>query len=347
MIDITEALNRYKWKKHFQGLKQEIMLGNIPEPRRLTIELTMRCNLKCQMCFRDQDVKNELTFDELKEIIKSLPTSIKEINLIGGEIFLRKDIFEILDLLEAEGYSFRIHSNGTLLNDEKINRLSNYKNLRGIGFSIDGNKELHNKIRGSPTAYDKTIESIKKTAKLMPVSVNTVILDENFKEITEIFKVIRELGIKEYRVEPEMFSTPKEAKASKPRPIAANIKENGAYSFTSEDIKKLRKDLDNLAKEKDINVVIAPRVAEIDSKEFIDGTIREKKTLFCKHLLVPRIDSEGNLISCHILKKEFGTLLEKPFNELWVGEEFKRFRAKLLSENLLPACIRCCRLRSI
>ncbi|MFQ5887504.1 MAG: radical SAM/SPASM domain-containing protein [Candidatus Hydrothermarchaeales archaeon] len=346
-MNILEPYTRFKWKLHFNRLKDEIIAGRIPPPTKATIELTMRCNLNCQMCFRDRDQKEELTFAELKDVIDNLPPSIEEIHLIGGEVFLRKDIFEILDYLSKKGYVVRVHTNGTLLDDEKIKKLSRYSNLLGIGFSIDGTRELHNKIRGSSTAFDKTIDSIKKTAKILPVSVNTVILDENFGQIENIFRIISGLGIREYRLEPEMFCTKEEIKESGVEPIVANIKENGRYGYTAKELKELKKRLDKLAKGIGIKIVIAPRVAEIDANVFITGDIREKKKLFCKHLLVPRIDSRGNLIFCHIIKKSFGNLKGKNLDGLWNSDELKDFRRALLSNNLLPVCKRCCRLRSI
>jgi MoaA/NifB/PqqE/SkfB family radical SAM enzyme len=346
-MDILEPFNRYKWKRHFNGLKNEIIAGGIPEPSRATIELTMRCNLSCQMCFRDRGQEGELSLEELKTVVDNISPSIRQINLIGGEVFLRSDIFEILDYLRDRNLRVRIQTNGTLLGLKKLQKLSGYWNVTGVGFSIDGPRELHNQIRGSKAAYDKTIEAIKNSSEFFSVSVNTVLLDENFGEIETVFRTLRELGISEYRIEPEMFATPEEVIKSGVEPIAANIKKDGSYSFSANDLIGLKKRLDKLAEERDIKVVIAPRVAEIDAEEFIAGTIRENKKLFCKHLLVPRIDSEGNLIFCHIIKKRFGSLKDTGLDELWNGEEIKLFRRNLLEQNLLPVCKRCCRLRTI
>jgi MoaA/NifB/PqqE/SkfB family radical SAM enzyme len=346
-MDLYEPFNRYRWKRHFNSLKKEIIRGRIPNPRRATIELTMRCNLSCQMCFRDQGQKGELSLEEFKTTVDNLSPGIRQINLIGGEVFLRSDIFEILDYLRERELRVRIQTNGTLMDLKKLHRLSGYWNVTDVGFSIDGPRELHNKIRGSKTAFDKTISAIKNTAQLFSVSVNTVLLEENFGEVEAVFQTLRELGISEYRIEPEMFATPDEVKESGVKPVAANIKDDGSYSFSPRDLIDLKKRLDNLAREKKVEVVLAPRVAEIDAEEFIAGTVREKKKLFCKHLLVPRIDSEGYLVFCHIIKKRFGNLRITGLDELWRGEELKLFRRNLLEGNLLPVCKRCCRLRTI
>lgn len=346
-MNFLEPCNRFRCKLQFNRLRDDILAGNIPLPSKATIELTMRCNLNCLMCFRDRDQKGELAFSDIKKVIDNIPSSIEEIHLIGGEVFLRKDLFEILDHLNNRNYKVRIQTNGTLLDDERIKKISGYKNLLGLGFSIDGTRELHNRIRGVDSAFDKTIEAIKKTSERFPVSVNTVLLEENFREIEDVFKTIKGLGIREYRLEPEMFCTEEEIKDTGIGPIAANVKQSGRYSFTAKDLIDLKKRLDVLASGSGIRVVIAPRVAELDAKEFIAGNIREKKRLFCKHLLVPRIDSEGNLVFCHIIRKVFGDVKGKKLDELWGSEELKDFRKKLLKNNLYPVCKRCCRLRSI
>ncbi len=346
-MKIPEQINRLRWKIHFNKLRDEILRGDIPTPWKATIELTMRCNLNCQMCFRDREQKGELALGEIKKIISHLPDEIEEIHLIGGEVFLRNDIIDILDYLKENKYHVRVHTNGTLLDDELASKLKRYDNLLGLGFSIDGTRDLHNKIRGSEKAFEKTVDAIRRTSKMFPLSVNTVLMDENFGQIEELFHVIRDLGIREYRLEPEMFSTPQEVESSDVKPIAANINESGAYGYSAKEMIELKKRLDLLAKDKGIRIVIAPRVAEIDSEEFINGRIRDRKRLFCKHLLVPRIDSRGNLVFCHIIKKRFGNLLKKDFNDLWRGKELTDFRRRLLGNNLFPVCIRCCRLRSI
>ncbi len=346
-MDIFESYNRYRCKLHFNRLKADIIAGSMPPPSKATIELTMRCNLACRMCFRDKEGKKELSLKELKKVFDGLPPSIGEVHLIGGEIFLRSDIFDILDDLDGRSLRIRIHSNGTLLNDAKIERLKGYKNLIGMGFSIDGTRELHNSIRGWDKAYDKTIEAITKMAALIPVSINTVLLDENFGQIEEVFAALKGLGIKEYRIEPSMFSTPSEISATEVGPLAVNERESESYGYRAQDLLELKKRLDTSAKDTGIRIVIAPRVAEIDAPEFFSGDIRAKKKLFCKHLLVPRIDSEGNLVHCHIIKKTFGNLLKNSFEELWKGKELWQFRRALLENNLYPVCKRCCRLRSI
>lgn len=325
----------------------------VADPRRVTFELTMRCNLNCRMCFRDKSNKEELTLEDINQVIDNLKPSVDEISLIGGEIFLRSDIFDILDLLRDRGFIVNFHTNGTLIDEDKVERLSEYDNFKRIGFSLDGTRELHNKIRGSNSAFDKTIEGIKLMAGAFPTAVNSVIMGENIDQLEEIFLILNGLGAVEYRIEPEMFSTEEDVNITKGLLaidgdyIITQIKEDGQYDYPFEKFQEVKKKLKGLSRDTGMRFNIAPKVADIDDREFYHGTIREKKKLFCKHLLVPRIDAQGGLIFCHLIKKEFGNLADKSLEEVWNSGEIMEFRKKLLRNNLSPVCKRCCRLRSI
>ncbi|MFQ5975983.1 MAG: radical SAM/SPASM domain-containing protein [Candidatus Hydrothermarchaeales archaeon] len=349
-----EPFNRYRWAKHFNRLHDGILkTGDVPPASRVTFELTMKCNLSCQMCFRDRSNDEELNLEAVAKVIQNLGSAVKEISLIGGEIFLRKDIFDLLDLLKKNGLKVNFHTNGTLIDETSIERLSGYDNFGRIGFSIDGTKELHNRIRGSDTAFEKTIKGIKLMAGLFPTAVNSVIVGDNVKQLEEIFCLLNEKGVVEYRVEPEMFSSSEEVEDSRKiigverDIIITQIKENLTYDYSFGEFRRIKERLKKLSWEKGMRFNIAPRVADIDDEDFYKGDIREKKKLFCKHLLVPRINPQGNLIFCHLIKKEFGNLVDNSLEYIWNGEEIREFRKRLLKSNLLPICKRCCRLRSI
>ncbi len=352
MTGLYEAYNRYRWKRHFNGLRRRILeSGEMPAPIRATLELTLRCNLNCRMCFRERGKANELDLDGIRRVVDNLGASIDEISLIGGEIFLRSDVFEVLDLLRDRGFVVNMHTNGTLLDAAKAHKLTSYGNLGRVGFSLDGMRERHDAIRGVDGAFDGAVEAMR-ALNGMPMAINTVVMDENLSDLKGIMRLAAQLGAREYRIEPEMFSSADEVRESSDLlgvPIDffhAQIKENG-YGYALKDFLSVSERLRDIAGENGMRFTIAPRTAEIDAKEFYDGSIREKRRLFCKHLLVPRITPQGQVVMCHLIKKPFGSVLEEPLDAIWRSEEFVDFRKRLLANNLAPICKRCCRLRSI
>jgi len=65
----------------------------------------------------------------------------------------------------------------------------------------------------------------------------------------------------------------------------------------------------------------------------------------CGHMSTVRIDPEGNVVFCQLIRKKFGNLLEQPLSEIWNSDELKGFRKTLMENNLLPVCKRCCEIQ--
>lgn len=99
-------------------------------PLECKIELTYRCNLSCKYCNMINSKSDELSTEELKDIVDELKhLGVIKLSLTGGEIFLRKDIFEIIDYCANKGFLVILQSNGILINEEIIEFLKKYKNI--------------------------------------------------------------------------------------------------------------------------------------------------------------------------------------------------------------------------
>ena len=76
-------------------------------PAHVFFEVTYRCNLRCDMCHfleiiedteNNQTYKKELTTEQIKHAIQSLPRSTL-ITFTGGEAFMKADFMDILEYL--------------------------------------------------------------------------------------------------------------------------------------------------------------------------------------------------------------------------------------------------------
>jgi len=145
-------------------------LGLIQYPSFITFFVTWRCNCKCIMCDIWKKEKGcELNLDEIKQIFSQLKC-IDTIRISGGEPFLRKDLAEIINIIDTKVNPKIIHitSNG-LLTNSIIKTLQNIKPIKKIHLkiSIDGIGKEHDKIRGIPEVYDKAINTVEKLSKLL------------------------------------------------------------------------------------------------------------------------------------------------------------------------------------
>ena len=115
-----------------------------------------------------------MSLEEYKKLAKNLDKEIKQVIITGGEPFLRKDILELVKLLDIKHLkSLNFITNGLLtkrvLEDtEKLLRSTSRNKRFVINISLDGLEQQHDKIRGIPGMFKKcmaTIEGLKKLRK--------------------------------------------------------------------------------------------------------------------------------------------------------------------------------------
>ena len=132
-------------------------------PTRLWIESTDMCNLKCIMCLNKSvpaEKKGFMDLDLYKKIIDEIGVYAHDICLSHrGEPLMHPDIFEMIEYAKKKGLYIRLHTNATLLTEEKSCKLLE-SGLDLISFSFDGyNKETYEKIRVNAN-FDETLDNI-------------------------------------------------------------------------------------------------------------------------------------------------------------------------------------------
>src|SRR3989338_71832 len=120
-------------------------ISNKRIPLLVSWEITKRCNARCKYCNIWNDASGELDTKQVFSIIEELiRMGTRVIHFTGGEPLLREDIGVILDYCHKKKISTSINSNGLFV-PLKINEI---KRLHLLGISLDGPKEIHDRIRG-------------------------------------------------------------------------------------------------------------------------------------------------------------------------------------------------------
>jgi len=340
------------------NIKQRILdnKGVMPSPKKLTFEPTLACNLTCTMCDRyEKPTKHNimyLEFDQIKIMIESLPNSIKDVYVVGGEPLIRNDIIDICKEFLKKGIKVMIQTNGTFV--DVTMELSNLKDVMVI-FSLDGPKEVHNKIRGQPNVYERNLKIFRDyRRKKKDIIITSVITDENLTVLKELIKILENEGIKPNfliveltrRYTKELIQETAELMKIEPWEIPMLLKENVLPSYSFEKFKKSVIELDKELKKYRYKYCYYPRDLLKNLKEFYYRTYRKNNELYCTHLDELRIDSKGNVIHCHVFRKSFGNVFEKSIEEIWNSEEFCEFRVNLIKNNLTPVCETCYRAKN-
>lgn len=126
-------------------------------------EITLKCNAKCIHCGSAAgiDRENELSTKEILNICDQIADiGCQNVNLLGGELFLKKDWEKIVKKLRGNGIDVSLITNGICLNEKNLDFLAS-EGVKSIGISIDGGKsETHDYIRGVPDLFDKIFNAV-------------------------------------------------------------------------------------------------------------------------------------------------------------------------------------------
>lgn len=168
-------------------------------PPFLTIFINSICNLSCEHCFywKNLNQRDDLTFDEFERLSLELG-DFENLNLSGGEPFIRKDFAEIC-LLFTENNNVKniyVPTNGyfTERTETSIRKVLESKALRLFvcEISLDGMPEYHNRFRGNPQSFQKAMETYEMLARLqkedarLRIHSSTVAMSVNMDEIKRL-----------------------------------------------------------------------------------------------------------------------------------------------------------------
>lgn len=146
---------------------------DLPAPYKLTYIVTNRCQLKCNICnIWNSSFENELTLDEIEDFFRK-SNDFSWVNLSGGEIFLRKDLPEIIEIIYRSCrnlYILDFPTNGFLTDriEETIKKvLESYKIPKCfVTISLDGPPELHDRIRGVNGSWEKAVKTFSRLRQI-------------------------------------------------------------------------------------------------------------------------------------------------------------------------------------
>ena len=180
-------------------------------PQFLILYLTNECWMKCRHCFYNEEFRsvneinnNNLTLDELKKLSESID-KILYISFAGGEPFIRDDIEDVIKLFTKGNkmYRYQIPTSGfrtDLILEKTIRILSGNPGIPfRVHISLDGKKEIHNKIRGQRSSFENAVETIIQLNKLkrlfshFDTGIITTICSYNQDNMEELGELIREI----------------------------------------------------------------------------------------------------------------------------------------------------------
>lgn len=146
---------------------------SVPDPAFLVLFINSICNMKCEHCFywRNLNQRDDLTYEEMVELSRSMGR-IENLNLSGGEPFIRKDFAEICRQFIRENGVRQIYvpTNG-YFTDKTVAKVSGVLDeealdLFVVELSLDGMPEFHDEFRVAKNAFRRAMETYDALAEL-------------------------------------------------------------------------------------------------------------------------------------------------------------------------------------
>jgi radical SAM protein with 4Fe4S-binding SPASM domain len=165
-------------------------------PLSVQLDLTYRCNEQCVHCYLDHDDHGEMTTAEIKRLLKEMAEAgVFILTLSGGEIFMRKDFFEILECARDLTFCIKLKTNAVLIREVQAARLRDL-GVESIQVSIYSHRpEVHDAITKVPGSLLRSIKAIRfLKSQGLKVIIANVLMTENMYDYQGVRALADELG---------------------------------------------------------------------------------------------------------------------------------------------------------
>jgi MoaA/NifB/PqqE/SkfB family radical SAM enzyme len=282
-------------------------------PYMAELDVTYRCDCRCQMCQRWKDRRQgELTlreYEKLAEDFYRMGTHL--VSIAGGEPLLREDIFSIIRRLADYGMCVNVCTNGLLL-DEQAEALCS-SGASFVTVSLDGaTAGTHDKVRGAPGSYERIERGIQMLMayprEIRPlVRVRMTVSNQNLGEVKSYYRKWHEI-VDDVLLQPSHYC-------------------KSAF-YTGTDEEAFRVDPERLAQQVDGT----PLKRDGYIKNLItslkkDGTYPVQRCY--AGILMVRLDPWGNVFPCLEQHVRVGSVREQAFRTIWHSDSFEQARREI------------------
>jgi radical SAM protein with 4Fe4S-binding SPASM domain len=306
-------------------------------PEEVDLKPTLKCNLKCRMCFqrklsdeyRSRMYRSELSTERYLSLIEELAgMGTRRVHVVGGgEPLLRRDILEIMSAVKRFGMEGVLTTNGTLFTEDLIREIVRC-GWDVVMFSVDGpNADVYEDIRGVSGSFDRVYSSMKSFSRVRAefgvckplLHIHCVILNLNFMVIDKMIDLARDVG--------------------------ANIVTFDKYYPEYEDLILRKEDLSTTLR----NLQKAYQKAQrygiyINVEDFLSLWMKPSPNTRCYWpWLYADIDPNGDVLPCCFSHDVMGNIKKHSFRQIWDGEKYNNLR-KIFKKKEFPDFCKDCTL---
>jgi radical SAM protein with 4Fe4S-binding SPASM domain len=296
-------------------------------PVTVTFEVTRRCNYECAHCYQEHGEQDELSTEEVKDVLRQLAEAgVLFLTLMGGEYFMRRDADEILRYAHELGFALRLKTTGHHISEKRADLLASLRPLQ-VEISVYGAKPAaHEHITRQPGSWKRSLRAAELLiARKVPVELKCPVMEDNVAELAALTELAASIGAT-YSFDPKITAI----QDGDVTPVAMRMSGETLQRFYSEDFADF---LDESYRDYDPQEPLRP----------LHHTPCKAGQQACA------ITPEGLVWPCNALPLEVGDLRKQRFAEIWADseplEEVRDLRWAKISEcnrcELRSYCQRC------
>jgi radical SAM protein with 4Fe4S-binding SPASM domain len=178
-----------------QEMSEKALKLNIPLS--VQLDLTYRCNERCVHCYLDHDDHGEMTTAEIKHLLDEMADAgVFILTLSGGEIFLRKDFFDLLEHARRLMFCVKLKTNAVLIREHEAARLCDL-GVESVQISIYSHRpEVHDAITLIPGSLKRSLTAIRfLKSQGLKVIIANVLMTQNRQDYPGVRALAAELGV--------------------------------------------------------------------------------------------------------------------------------------------------------
>jgi AdoMet-dependent heme synthase len=189
------------------GLAERAASNHVP--LQALLEVTGRCHLDCVHCYLDvkQPPRDELSTEEIVCLLDQLKAAgVLFLTVTGGEIFLRRDILDIVAAARQRRFAVRLFTSGTLLTRQLVAEIARLRPV-AVEISVYG---LHARVHDRVTRRSGSLRKSLRAAVLLrqagvAVALKSPLLANTDGGHFDLIDAARRIGAG-YRIDPSLIS---------------------------------------------------------------------------------------------------------------------------------------------
>ncbi len=168
----------------------------------VSLQVTESCMCRCVMCNLVGYFKTPMMSlpRALRTLEEAALLGVELADLFGGEVTLRKDLFQLIRAVRWLGMECMFITTGYYLTPDLVARLAE-AGVNRVVVSIDGSRpEIHDAIRQLPGLYERAVRGLGALAQggRFEAFASTVVLSENLWDLPELVRQSARLGIRKH-----------------------------------------------------------------------------------------------------------------------------------------------------